>query len=336
MALLAVIWTHFGYPPQPIGYLALETFFVLSGYLITRQLAQGIALRTFYANRVRRLGPALVVMVVVTFALRGLLPAAEQPDAVVWVLAPLSLTAWYSALQLGWTGTLAHTWSLSVEETFYLVWPLALLMLNRLRRPVNLPLVVACAGVADYVLAVVLYTPSSSPTLLPPSGYLPPLRFGGILLGCALALQMRSGVGPWLSRIASVPALPWLLLAGAVVIDSSTGGYGRHSYLVCLPAASVATVLVIVRSRRLDGRAGLTTKLLSWYPLRTLGVMSYSIYLWHYFVTHATRELTVIMQERYYLPLRLLLILAVGAVSFYLLERPYLQRSQSRRTAAAA
>ena len=212
-----------------------------------------------------------------------------------------------------------HTWSLSVEEMYYLVWPWCLLLLHRVngiwRR---LPELAATAGAAVYVAAALLYETEKV------AYYLPVFRVGGILWGCALALWVqREGRGPgWLDRCSSWPGLPWVLVAVAVL--GSQDGFNRTSFLVSLPSLSLASLIVIVRAREGQVRQGLTVRLLSSRTIGYLGVASYSIYLWHMLVIQWTQPVDEWGQLRFTLPLRYGLIVVVGLISFRLFERPFI------------
>ena len=327
LALIAVVWTHFGFQGQKHGYLAIETFFTLSGYLITRNLLRdGLRPTTFYLGRARRLLPALWVWLVLTALLSGLAPASEQPDGLFWVLAPLNLVPWGVVATHGWMGFLAHTWSLGVEESFYLAWPLMLMGLRRLSRAWAVRLTLA-ASVACFALGALLYAPRADGRI-PDVYYLPPCRTGGLLLGCALAfwLHGREAPFPHWTRVVTVAGLPAVLLALAVVSDGA-GSFALRSFVVSLPLADLATCSVILATY-VAPRERWDRQLLSLRPLRMLGKASYSVYLWHYPVLAMTRTWAEHWHVRYAVPARVLAFLVPGIVSYLLLERPYLNRKR--------
>ena len=174
LAVAAVLAFHGGMSWARGGYLGVDAFFVLSGYLITTllltewQRTGGIALAAFWGRRARRLLPALLLLiVVVTIAARSLLPPEEvrllRGDGLA---AVFYVANWQMLLgggdyfaQTAAPSPLEHTWSLAIEEQFYLLWPLLLLVLLASRRPLRRLVVVCAAGaVASAVALAVLYS----------------------------------------------------------------------------------------------------------------------------------------------------------------------------------
>jgi peptidoglycan/LPS O-acetylase OafA/YrhL len=232
------------------GREGVTLFFALSGYLITRLLleeraaAGRISLRAFYERRVRRLLPAMIAVVVVT---GGLMAALGQwstyPAQATATLLYVGNLAYAGGFDLGY---LSHTWSLAVEEQFYLVWP-ALVILVASRRGL---ISIAIAGI---LLANVMRL-ITDPT--PTVGFRTDLRIDAVLVGCLLALvPMR------VPRWAGAGAL--LFVLGAAV--------WHPPFELTLVSASSAIAVI--------GASGI--RVLAWRPLVRVGELSYGLYLWH-------------------------------------------------------
>lgn len=337
LALMCVVWTHLYYTGWALGYMALETFFAMSGFLITRNLIVRQALGAFYLGRLQRLAPAVVALIALLLLVRHLIPVVSRPPSVVWVLALFDLTGWFTFLGYGDTGLLGHLWSLSVEECFYAAWPLVLLpLLGRSRR--HVAGLLGVAGGVDYLLGALLYSGHGKTQMLGPLYFGPPLRIGGILWGAALAIwcsgEAKQGY-TWRRRVASIPGLPVLLLVSAALADGGRG-FGRHSFAVCLPLVAMATLLVVLRATNPHARRGLTLRLLDCPLLRILGVASYSLYLWHLPAIHMTAHLRDRTAGSLYLAIVCCCLLVPGSISFLLLERPYLLRAHQAKTVRSA
>ena len=273
------------------GFVGVTVFFCLSGYLITtllvRELDTGaLDVRAFYRRRAARLGPALVVVVVVTIVvlltqrhdLRAGL-AHRQTLGVEQILAPAGAVATYTTSIFDWAGHpfatydyFNYTWSLSVEEQFYLLWPFALLWVYR-RSPRGFA--VQVVALIATTLAVDLYLGLSRAVKYDPHEY-----FGTdtnalpILVGAWLALVMHHGWLPRTVRHLAPGALPALALLPAVGYLDETS---RPSLVI---VAGTALTLVLLIGVETLPRSPVRTLLAS-RPLRWLGERSYSIYLWN-------------------------------------------------------
>jgi len=289
VAVLLVALGHAGVPFLKGGYVGVDVFFVLSGFLITglllsEALEHGrVSLVRFYVSRARRILPAAVLtLVVTTIAAQHLLNFVRARDVVtdsVWA-SFFAANVHFAALggdyfQQGQPPSpIRHFWSLSVEEQFYLVWPsllaLALLVLVRRRaRRGRLLLVIAAAGVAS--LAWSIHVTAVSPA----SAYFStPARAWELALGAGLAVA-----APAVGRIPASAqiALGWAGLAAiacaAVLFSGSTAFPG---YAALLPAVGAALVIAAGEHRLSVGRS------LSIAPLRYVGDRSYAFYLWHW------------------------------------------------------
>ncbi len=323
----------------PGGFTGVDVFFVISGFVICQTLLRElqrtgtISLRGFYARRIRRLLPALAVMVVVVSALGTVLSpvGGQRTGAVTGIFASLfTANAYVYHLPDGYFDLVAtlnpllHTWTLAVEEQFYLVFPTLLLacwMLHRRRRQngASVPLaplvLVGALAIGSFLLAIDLArdTPVGGIGSHALSFYGSPTRAWEFGLGALLALA-----GPWLRRLPALVAHGCAIggiaaiLCGAFLIDDVAHFPGLSALL---PVGG--TFLVIAA-----GSARLTpvTALLGRRPAVWLGDLSYSWYLWHWPLIVFAKALWP--QSSLAAPLAALVSLAPSVLSLRLIENP--------------
>lgn len=266
VAVLAVVAYHAGLP-VPAGFVGVDVFFVISGYLITRLLhdevqATGrIDFMAFYARRARRILPALIAVVLATLGLSALL-LPNAPDVAKSAAAAGAFVAnVFFQAQTGdyWaadstTMPLLHLWSLSVEEQFYLVWPVVLLLARR--KPVA-----SLAVLAVVSLALAEWWLWNDPTA---AFYQMPSRAWELALGGLVAL-----------RPVSLPkGSAWVGLA--VVLESCFVPFVHFPGVGALPAVAGAALLIAAVQN------GESPRLLTMRPVVYVGLISYSLYLWHW------------------------------------------------------
>jgi peptidoglycan/LPS O-acetylase OafA/YrhL len=287
VAVLGVVAFHFGVPGIRGGFAGVDVFFVISGYLITSLLVReleksgDINLLRFYGRRARRLLPAVLLMTIATLAA---VPFVSPPHQQLRFARAAAATSLYASnflfLQqslnyfapLNAFNPFLHTWSLAVEEQFYLVWPaLLLLTCRRMIRPVRLAATLASVTLLSFALCVWL-TRFNQPWAF----YASPARAWEFGIGGFGALAWVTG---WARRSKVLPVLGWIaagvLLLSFVLISEASNFPG---FIALLPVAATVCVLVCGEAQGEQGPA----RILGAVPLQWIGSRSYSIYLWHW------------------------------------------------------
>lgn len=339
VAILLVVAAHAQVPGFDAGFIGVDVFFVISGFLITgllvaeHQQTGRIKFARFYARRFRRLLPALLLMLAVTaVAAWILLPAASQPyQAWAGVAASTWLSNLYFAFErIDYFGAVAesniylHTWSLGVEEQFYLVWPVLILLLLRTGKGTGSHHRISTGMFALLLvslLACVWLTLISTRYAF----YLMPARawqFAAGAMACLHAPRLselvRARQARWLGDAIGIAGVG-LLVAAMLFIDSRTAYPGIWAALPTL-----ATVLLLLAA--CDGRS-LTTRVLSIAPMQMIGKLSYAWYLWHWPVL----VLGALLIPDQALEGRLMLVLAslgIAILSYLMVERPLRRNSE--------
>jgi peptidoglycan/LPS O-acetylase OafA/YrhL len=342
VAVLSVVLYHAGLPIFPGGYVGVDIFFVISGYLITRIIAREIADRTFsivtfYERRTRRIFPALFAMLAASVVAASLIALPDEFEDFGNSLA--AATVFVSNIYFWQTADyfagpahlkpLLHTWSLAVEEQFYIVLPIVLLALARWARS-RLVTILIVATVLSFALS--LWAVAAKPSA---AFYLLPTRFWELMAGALLALG-------------AVPAIPnrrWataagltgcVLIATAVLFYSSATAFPGAAAL--LPVVGAALII----------HAGTTSqetavaRLLSLRPVVFVGLVSYSFYLWHWPVLTFARVARGEMLNSTESALLVALSFALAVGSWRFIETPFRERRVASarqplfRTAGAA
>ncbi|MGH3249414.1 MAG: acyltransferase family protein [Trebonia sp.] len=291
VAILGVLLFHAAHLAG--GFLGVDLFFVLSGYLITDLLLREIvatgtlSLVAFWGRRIRRLLPALAVMLTGVTLLVWLAGPPDlvrttlsdgpwvQADLVNWHLLAESASYWD---RFGPDRVFEHLWSIAVEEQFYLVWPVLLLIIARWGRRVErtVAVVAGLISAVSLVLMVTLMNPADPTRVYTGTD----TRAFSLLLGALVATgpvreALARVAGRWAGAVSALLAVgigaAWVLVDGVDSLWLYRGGLLAHSLACAL------LVGLCVRAPQ-----SLVAKALAWRPLRWLGLISYSLYLWHW------------------------------------------------------
>lgn len=333
-AILVVVVSNFRWGILRGGFLGVDVFFVLSGFLITSLLLgeharrRSIHLGRFYGRRALRLLPALVALLCAMLAyalVAGSAPVRHQ-TLVSSAYALFYVGNWYMALggeaALKTMGPLAPTWSLSVEEQFYLVWPVVLVALLAARISLRrLALFVGVAAICAAGWRSWLWFHDADWRRL---YFGADTRGDSLLVGCALGLLFMSGafarVPERITRALAIAGLAILCVLLAVAPQNSGFMYAGGGYT--LAAVSAGAVLVHVVRAPESGLA----KVFSMRWLAWVGAVSYGIYLWHGAIGTVIEPSELSDLPRFVVELlRVAATMLAVVVSYYVIERPFLK-----------
>jgi peptidoglycan/LPS O-acetylase OafA/YrhL len=339
VAVIAVMFYHLGFTWIPGGFLGVDLFFVISGYVITRLLLDSIAqsggldLRGFYIARARRLLPALIFMLVTTTIAIGI----WAPDTIKRLLTdtPFSLTGtmnWWLVARhqdyfesIGRPPLLQHTWSLAVEAQFYLVWPLILYFILKKFGKKHIPLaslaIAAASGITLLIVSLSLDAANASKVSH--------VYFGtdthsiGLFLGAALAV---SWIPQNFNKTVSKKAQDFIdgvgfigfigILAAFLFIDETQ----PTLYKIAFPLAGICGAAIVMSVVHPASRFApvLQNPVFLW-----IGERSYAIYLWHWVIFQVTRPSVDLAGKEWALyALRILIVLALSDISLRYIELP--------------
>jgi len=339
IAVIAVMLYHLGVSWIPGGFLGVDLFFVISGYVITRLLLDsiqqrgGLDLRDFYLARIRRLLPPLIFMIVTTSIFVGL----WAPDTTKKFLrdTPFSLTGvmnWWLVFNQqdyfaasGRPSLLQHTWSLAVEAQFYLIWPLILLIvlkyLGKKLIPAAALVIAATSGVALMLVSFQIDAASSSKVSH--------VYFGtdthsiGLFLGAALAVSwIPQNFNLQVTRRAQdfIDGIGVFGFVGIIATFLLINETDPTLYKIAFPLAGVFGTAILISIVHPASRFAplLRNKVLLW-----IGERSYAIYLWHWVIFQISRPQVDLDGEDWALfTLRILVVLALADISLRLVELP--------------
>jgi peptidoglycan/LPS O-acetylase OafA/YrhL len=348
-AVLAVMMFHGGIPHMGGGFMGVDAFFVLSGFLITSLLigewrqSLTIKLGAFWARRARRLLPALLLMLLfVAFFASVIVPKGTYGALRLDALSTLLYVSnWHFILvnsnyfnETAASSPLLHTWSLAVEEQFYVIWPLVVLGVMHFTRSLRALFALCCAAaIASAIWMYVLYDGGLNTN----RAYLgTDTRSQCLFIGCALAVGLvlvtgrtheegrlakgelwrpAGSVGTMLCGVVGIVGALTAVALWVLTTSTSSFPYSGGFFLIGLAVAAV--ILSAVAAPR-----SIVPRVLSLAPVRYVGRISYGLYIWHWpifiWLDHARTglygyELFVV---------RVLVTFAVSVVSFHLIERP--------------
>ena len=332
LAILPVVAFHAFPKIVPGGYVGVDLFFVISGFLITsvltRELNQGhLSITTFYVRRVKRLFPALYVMLAVTMAAGALLlPPIWFKQLAQTALATIFFVSNFAFIELTgyFDGTgdlkpLLHTWSLAVEEQFYLIFPLALLVLNKVNRRLMVP--AFWLGLLAS-LALSAWAVRESPDR---DFYLPITRAYELLIGALLATRSIPLPKQSWSRNALALIGLGLVVWSIWVFDSETPFPGTMALVPCLGAAAIIHAGM--------DESNLVGRLLSLPLLVFFGSISYSLYLWHWPMLVYSRYIVLGELAPWHIGVAVITAVVAATLSWRYVEQPVLANRNLNRGA---
>jgi peptidoglycan/LPS O-acetylase OafA/YrhL len=286
IAVLAVIFFHINKQLMPGGFVGVDVFFVISGFLITRHIFNDLGRGTFsflqfYCRRIKRIAPAMLVVLAVTLlaaqflllpedakiaAKSGVWSVASMANVYFWLFQDSSYFA-ASSSEL----PLLHLWSLGVEEQFYLVWPVLAWCVFSLRRR-TLLIWLSISAAASFGLAESVFALDPSFTY-----YMLPARAGEFLVGVVAAILVESGITRRIGAHFATPitALGALLLTASLLFLSEGKIFPG---LLAIPPTVGTGLIILGGTVRFNG----ISRLLSFKALTWVGAISYSAYLWHW------------------------------------------------------
>lgn len=339
VAVVAVMLYHLGFNWIPGGFLGVDLFFVISGYVITRllldsiQRSGGLDLRAFYIARVRRLLPPLLFMIIVTTVFVG----AWAPDTMRRFLAdtPFALLGgmnWWLVFRhtdyfeaIGRPPLLQHTWSLGVEAQFYLVWPLILLLVLRYFGKNKISgaglLIAAFSGIA--LLFVSLQIDAANASQVSHVYFGTDTHSIGLFLGAALAVRwIPQNLNETVSKKAQdfIDGIGVFGLLGIIAAFLFIDENDPTLYKIAFPLAGIFGCAIITS---IVHPASRFAPILSSRPFVWIGERSYAIYLWHWVVFQVTRPDYDLEGSTWALyALRVLIVFALADISLRLVELP--------------
>jgi peptidoglycan/LPS O-acetylase OafA/YrhL len=329
LAVLPVLAFHVGFTAVPGGFVGVDIFFVISGFLITQLLQRDIeagrfSLLGFYERRIRRIVPALVAMLLATFAVAMYfdLPSELESLSKSLLAAAASVSNLYFWTKSGYFDTdsaanpLLHTWSLAVEEQLYVVWPLYLYLAHRYLARRLIPLTIAITLISLAASAWGAFQHPTS-TFYMPFTRLWELSAGGLIALGAVPAMTSSRARETLGALGIA-----LIVASVFLIRSSMPFPGLLAVPPCLGAA-----LVILAGR---DAATLTGKALALKPIAFVGAISYSLYLWHWPLTVFQRRDALLVTGLTTAQTKLVIVAAsfIAAIASYkLIEQPFRVRA---------
>jgi peptidoglycan/LPS O-acetylase OafA/YrhL len=339
IAVVAVILYHLGFDWIPGGFLGVDLFFVISGYVITRllldsiEISGGLNLRAFYLARLRRLLPALIFMIVTTAITVGI----WAPDTMKRFLAdtPFALTGtmnwWLVGRELDYFETigrpplLQHTWSLAVEAQFYLIWPLILLLILKWfgKKRVAMASLFFAAISGTALLLVSLRLDANNASSVSHIYFGTDTHSIGLFLGAALAV---SWVPQNFKEVVSRKAQDFIDAIGVVGFIGILGTFllidadNPSLYKIAFPLAGLFGAAIVTSIVHPASRFApiLQNRVLLW-----IGERSYAIYIWHWIIFQVTRpDIDLAGQDWALLALRILIVLALADISLRYIELP--------------
>jgi peptidoglycan/LPS O-acetylase OafA/YrhL len=336
IAAFLVVFNHFGIP-YVSGGLGVLMFFVLSGFLITWLLLREndergmISLRKFYIRRSLRIFPAFYCYAAVLFGIIMVRHTRWVPAQALSAL--LYCNNYYQALNGDPETGFSHTWSLAIEEQFYLLWPMAFLAFRGNYRRLG-------RFLASAVLAVWIYREVLIFVFRVNQGYIYEAfdtRADHLMIGCLLAVALRAKLVPRFWSV--ITGGPWAaaVTAGLLALSSLAEGAYGHQYRDSVSFIVNPVLTAIWIPQLIALRHSALWSWMSWTWVRYLGRISYSVYLYQQLLVGVPKKLLPHSAVIWQLGAAVALIVAIASLSHYVVERPFLRlKARFQQTAAGA
>ena len=325
LAVISVVLYHLEISWVKSGYLGVDIFFVISGYLITTIIIRDLenetfSIKNFYLRRIRRILPALIIVSIFSsfFAWLVLLPQdlINYSQSLISAIASISNLFFFKTMNFGYFSTdasiipLLHTWSLGIEEQFYIAWPIILIILFKLKLSSKKNLLIIASTLAVASIAFFFWKH------FPKFYYIPISRGFELLFGCILAISMNNGKiilqNKLLLNILSLISMLMMVIPCYFIAVSYPSIW---TIVTCLGAA----IFILSGSYQ---NTPIFNKVLSFKPIVAIGIISYSLYLWHWPIITYANYLSVNKT-----PLICLTIITVSIVlaslSYFFVEKPF-------------
>ncbi len=335
LAVIPVILFHAGFSMFSGGYVGVDIFFVISGYLITSLIlieleSNNFKLIDFYERRARRLLPALFFVVLISLPFGWFL---LKPSELINFGESIISISIFSSNILFWLETgyfdnsselkpLLHTWSLAVEEQFYIFFPIVFLILYSLKKA-WLITILFIIFILSFIISNIATLGSSHPKVISGAFFLLPFRVWELGLGVIAALYFSKITfkNRYLNEILS--------FSGFLMILYSIFFYDKNtpfpSFYTLMP--TIGTVLIIITT----SQKSILKNILSFSPIVGLGLISYSIYLWHQPVLAFSRQLSNVELSSTESIIALLISIIVGFLSWKFIEQPFRNKKKFSR-----
>lgn len=318
-AILAVMGYHFPFNLLAHGHVGVDLFFVLSGFLITSLLLEEIqtggrvSFGKFYARRALRLFPALWLMLIASVVLMYFADGVEVNYRSVWY-ALLYATNWVVALGLDHVPSpVMLTWSLAIEEQFYILWPVALALLVRFKVRKNAMLTIIGLAIAFVCInrSHLVTTAASIDRIAHASD----TRVDGLLFGCFVAIWLAAGLPVPRAVLKAVTALLGIIFL--LYMSGTIAPYGIGLTLANLFFGASITLMVS------SAGSNWAMRIIEHRSIVWIGKLSYSLYLWHIFAYYLVARLA--MPALVAFTASIVLSFTFASISYYLIERPFLR-----------
>ncbi len=332
IAVISVVMFHAGVSYFSGGFVGVDIFFVISGYLITSIIFLEIRdgkfnLQNFYERRIRRILPALLfITIVCTPVAYLLLMPRDLKDFSQSVLALSFFASNFLFMQeADYFDTsaelkpLLHTWSLAVEEQYYLIFPVIMILVSRWR-DFSIGILIALVALVSLLLAE--YTTRSSPSA---AFYMLPMRMWELMVGGIAALMACKKLGDFYQPVAR----QLFSIVGLVLISISIVSYSQETrfpgFSAILPVFGAFLVIVFASNGTFVARV------LSSTPLVAIGLMSYSVYLWHQPILSFSRHFFVVELGGFLVFCLVCLSLFLGYITWLFIEKPFREKERFSR-----